>query len=246
MERTAKLNAIIIDDERLARQGLKILLDDYPQVRIIGEASTIHDSIQLISNTNPDLIFLDIQLAGESGFDLFSRIDVRARVIFVTAYDQFAIRAFEVSAIDYLLKPVSRKRLELAITRIFSTDAKEIEHSNSIRYEDKIAVPMANRVKFIPVKDIIYIRAENEYSIIVIKENKKELFSRTIKEWEQLLPSAYFVRINRSTIVNRNYIAEFRRASSNRYSVRMNYKTDPLFISQRYSAVIKRKLMITV
>lgn len=115
-----KINIIIIDDERLARKELIFLLKDIPNVVVLGEAKNIKDAIELIAAKKPDLLLLDIQLSGENGFDLLRRIPKDIKVIFITAHDQYALKAFEVNAKDYLLKPVEPKRLEIALKRIMN------------------------------------------------------------------------------------------------------------------------------
>src|SRR5512137_2632898 len=113
-----RLRVLLIDDERLARNDLRSLLSEYDNIEVIGEADSVQKAIELITAENPDIIFLDIQMPGESGFDLLDKIDISARIIFVTAFDEYAIRAFEVDAVDYLLKPVNPERLKVAIERV--------------------------------------------------------------------------------------------------------------------------------
>ena len=112
------MRALLIDDERLARTDLRSLLSEYQTIEVVGEADSVQTAVALIAAEEPDLLFLDIQMPGESGFDLLDKIDLQARIIFVTAYDEYAIRAFEVDAIDYLLKPVNPERLKTALERL--------------------------------------------------------------------------------------------------------------------------------
>jgi two-component system LytT family response regulator len=117
--------AVIVDDERLARKELSLLLSEYPNIEIVGEAASVSKAQDLIAKLNPDLIFLDIQMPGESGFDLINTISTSAQIIFVTAFDEYAIRAFEINALDYLLKPVNPSRLKEAISRLDSKPKME-------------------------------------------------------------------------------------------------------------------------
>src|SRR3982074_3132674 len=135
------MRAIIIDDERLARSELKKLLTDYPEIEIIAEATNESEGIEKIENLNPDLIFLDIQMPGKTGFDLLAELDRAPHVIFTTAYDEYALKAFEVNALDYLLKPVEPKRLSDAIQKLHLSDDKDqnqepnVNINRSILYE---------------------------------------------------------------------------------------------------------------
>src|ERR1700730_6918609 len=120
------MRAIIIDDERLARSELKKLLTDYPEIEIIAEAANAGEGIEKIENLNPDLIFLDIQMPGKTGFDMLQELDKAPHVIFTTAYDEYALKAFEVNALDYLMKPIETKRLADALQKLQQADEKEI------------------------------------------------------------------------------------------------------------------------
>src|SRR5438046_6689723 len=126
------MKAIIIDDERLARSELKKLLTDYPEIEIVAEAANASEGIEKIENLNPDLVFLDIQMPGKTGFDLLAELDRAPHVIFTTAYDEYALKAFEVNALDYLLKPVEPKRLADAIQKLHIQEEKEQVISNGI------------------------------------------------------------------------------------------------------------------
>jgi len=122
------MRAIIIDDERLARIELKKLLQEYPEIEVIDEAINADEGISKIENLNPDLIFLDIQMPGKTGFDMLSELDRSPHVIFTTAYDEYALKAFEVNALDYLLKPIEPKRLADAIQKLHIAETKELNH----------------------------------------------------------------------------------------------------------------------
>src|SRR6478672_5269885 len=124
------MKAIIIDDERLARTELRKLLQDFPEIEIVDEASNAEEGIQKIENLNPDLIFLDIQMPGKTGFDMLSELDHSPQVIFTTAYDEYALKAFEVNALDYLLKPVEPRRLADAVEKLRRTHNGSAEKTN--------------------------------------------------------------------------------------------------------------------
>ena len=154
------LSAIVIDDERLARLTLKKDLEKFPEIIIAGEASDIATAKSLIEQINPDLLFLDIQLSDGSGFDLLNQIDYAGRIIFVTAYDEYAIRAFEINAVDYLLKPISTKRLKNAIDKLYNTDVQNVHKTAAkLNYNDHLMVMHSKSVKFIKINTITHIKA---------------------------------------------------------------------------------------
>jgi two-component system LytT family response regulator len=133
-----KLTAIIVDDERLARSELRLLLADFTEISIVGEAKNLTEAVNLIRANKPDVVFLDIQLSNENGFDLLEKIEKDFKLIFVTAFDEFAIRAFEINAIDYLLKPVNPERLAKTLERLFETEEKPEVTSRKLEYEDRL------------------------------------------------------------------------------------------------------------
>jgi two-component system LytT family response regulator len=140
-----KKNTIIIDDERLARNELKKMLDPHPEIEIIGEAANVDEGLRLINEMNPDLIFLDVQMPVKTGFDLLQELEKLPTVIFTTAYDEYAIRAFEVNALDYLLKPIDPKRLSDAVQKFLAIDDKEMLFSEN-RSEIRLSLSESDQV----------------------------------------------------------------------------------------------------
>jgi two-component system, LytTR family, response regulator len=236
-----KLRAIIVDDERLARNDLHSMLSEYKNIEIVGEADGVVKAVELINLEDPDLLFLDIQMPGESGFDLLEKIDLRARVVFVTAYDEYAIRAFEVDAIDYLLKPVNPERLKSAVERLSREDISSTEQRRLLEYDDAMLLTINSHLKFLRVSSIVYIQAAGDYSEVITQENKKGLIQKSMAEWEQRLPGKYFCRIHRSTIVNIEYIAKIEEWFGNSYQVQLKGIDTPLTMSRRYAALLKQK-----
>ncbi|MFH1197822.1 MAG: response regulator, partial [bacterium] len=161
-----KIKAIIVDDERLARKELVSMLAEFPEIEISGEAANVESASKLIQELNPDVIFLDIQMPGESGFDLINKINIDAKIIFVTAYDEFALRAFEVNAVDYLLKPVNPKRLALSLERIQTGYTEEEGDFKKLNYDDRLLLHINNDLRFIKVDTIIAVFASGDYSEI--------------------------------------------------------------------------------
>ena len=234
------LSAIVIDDERLARLTLKKDLEKFPEIIIAGEASNITTAKSLIEQINPDLLFLDIQLSDGSGFDLLNQIDYTGRIIFVTAYDEYAIRAFEINAVDYLLKPISSKRLKKAIDKLYNTDDQNIHKTTAkLNYEDHLMVMHNKSVNFIKINTITYIKASREYSFINTSDGKEYLTSISIGEWESRMPEQNFCRIHRSTIINFDYIININHHITGSAEVIIQGIPEPLNISRNYFRNLK-------
>jgi len=241
MKKTFK--SIIVDDEELAREDLKALLKDFTEVEIIGEAETVEETKILIEELNPDLIFLDIQMPGKSGFDLLEELQIDSKVIFVTAYDEYAIRAFEVNARDYLLKPVNRERLAQAIERL-KTD-QEIEDTVQIKLDliDNIFLMVNNHHQFVKIGSIIKITSAGNYTEIYTSLKLKGLVLKSLKDWEVRLPHNYFVRIHRNAIINLEYVDHVEEWFNYSYKVFLKEIDEPLVMSRRYAAKLKNRII---
>ncbi|MBL6691742.1 MAG: response regulator transcription factor [Pseudomonadales bacterium] len=228
---TTELNAIIVDDESLARKGLKLRLDDIDGVEVIAECSNGKEALNKVAELEPDLIFLDIQMPGMSGFDVVSRLqqDDMPLIVFVTAYDEYAIKAFDVHAVDYLLKPMEAGRLQEAIDRARShkdldgvvTDKQRLleliisitgkseqsitqllkDHTGSKAYPDKIAIKDGGETTLVPTADIDWVDAAGDYMCIHAND-ETHVMRITMKELEDQLDPANFQRVHRSTIAN--------------------------------------------
>jgi two-component system LytT family response regulator len=234
------MKAIIVDDERLARVNLKKLLEPHPQIEILGEASSCQGAVDMINMFNPQLIFLDIQLSGETGFDLLEIIDNSIKIIFVTAYDEYAIRAFEVNAVDYLLKPVNPERLKASIERIINREKAQISEGKNYEYSDSIYVRLNNySSRFIKISSITFIEPVGNYSKIVTIEGKHCLVLKTLKQWQEELPDNNFVRIHRSSIVNIEHVDHIEKKSNTQHMAFLKNKVEPLEVSRRYAKKLK-------
>ena len=203
------MKAIIIDDERLARTELRKLLQDFPEIEIVDEASNAEEGIQKIENHNPDLVFLDIQMPGKTGFDMLSELDHAPQVIFTTAYDEYALKAFEVNALDYLLKPVEPRRLADAVEKLRrsqngGTAERAITHSdpNSILGEnDQVFVKDGERCWFVKLSDVRLFESVGNYAKVFFGVNKP-LILKSLNALEERLDEKVFFRANRKHIVN--------------------------------------------
>jgi two-component system LytT family response regulator len=234
--------SMIVDDERLARATLKDMLADYPMIEIIGEAESVAQSIPLIINLDPHLLFLDIQLTDGTGFDLLNKISYSGKVIFITAYDEFAIRAFEVNAIHYLLKPVSHKSLKEAIDRLQRAEPeKKPGNLINFKFTDRLLVTCGSFLNFIKVSSIATITAAGDYSLIRTSDGKEFIDSKTMSEWENRLPENHFLRINRSTIINFDAIEKTEQKSVNLVLINVRGITEPFRISRLYYKKIRTK-----
>jgi two-component system, LytTR family, response regulator len=204
------MKAIIIDDERLARTELRKLLQDFPEIEIVDEASNADEGLQKIENYNPDLIFLDIQMPGKTGFDMLSELDHAPQVIFTTAYDEYALKAFEVNALDYLLKPVEPRRLADAIEKLrrsahngtIEKPTHQHSESNSILGEnDQVFVKDGERCWFVKLSDVRLFESVGNYAKVFFGNNKP-LILKSLNALEERLDDKVFFRANRKHIVN--------------------------------------------
>ncbi len=236
------LKSIIVDDEWLVREELKTMLAQYPQIEVMGEAANVPQAIELVKEIKPDVIFLDIQMPGASGFDLLDQTDINSKIIFVTAYDQYALKAFEVNALDYLLKPIQKKRLAKAVQRLLTTDKLTSRVIQKLGYDDVIYVLVNGSLKFIKVSLLKCIIAEGNYSYIYYKDRTKDLVSKTLQQWEEILPDDYFVRIHRSTIVNFEYVEQVKKRRNYTHLVYVRDIEKPFIMSRRYAAKLKKTI----
>ena len=202
------IKAIIIDDERLARNELKKLLLDFPEIEVIAEAANASEGVEKIDTLSPDLIFLDIQMPGKTGFDMLAELERAPNVIFTTAYDEYALKAFEVNALDYLLKPVEPKRLADALQKLQLEEDKEpiSEHNISINRSilnehDQVFVKDGERCWFVKLSDIRLFESVGNYAKVYFGPNKP-LILKSLNALEERLDEKVFFRANRKHIVN--------------------------------------------
>ena len=228
-----KCRAVIVDDERLARRELSFLLQNHPEIEVVGEAGSVKEATQVMESLHPDLLFLDIQMPPESGFDLFERTRVTAEVIFVTAHDEFAVRAFEVNALDYLMKPVNPRRLRQAIERFLRRSLKTAATPRALAYEDTIFVAVGQAPRFVKLSSLVCILAEGDYSRLVGPAGSIGLVLKSMKEWEALLPERQFCRIQRSVIINCERVVRFEPWFNSSYQVYLQHLPQPFTMSRR-------------
>jgi two-component system LytT family response regulator len=234
--------ALIVDDERLARNDLISMLKSYPNITIAGEASDANSAAKAIEQLNPDVIFLDIQMPGQTGFDLLNTADTCAKIIFVTAFDEYALRAFEVNALDYLLKPVNPKRLKEAIEKLDGEQGSEYFEMRRLNYEDRLFLQVNSNMKFIKVNDLICINASGDYSEVYTADERKGLTTKSMREWEARLPEKHFCRVHRSSIINLEYVIKVEKWFNNSFRLYLKGIGDPVIMSRRYASKLKEKM----
>ena len=202
------MKAIIIDDERLARAELRKLLQDFPEIEVVDEAANVDEGISKIENHNPDVIFLDIQMPGKTGFDLLSELDHAPQVIFTTAYDEYALKAFEVNALDYLLKPVEPRRLADTIEKLMKgkqsmplRNTNEFEKHSLLKEDDQVFVKDGERCWFVKLSEVRLFESVGNYAKVFFGTNKP-LILKSLNSLEERLDDKVFFRANRKHIVN--------------------------------------------
>jgi len=237
-----KFTALIVDDEPLARSDLRAVLAGIKPIEIIGEADSVSSARDLLKKTDPDIVFLDIQMPGESGFDLLPDCGFDTHVIFVTAYSDFAIRAFEVNALDYLLKPVNEERLALTIRRLTAGVEEESRNMPALSRDDTMFVKLSDSFQFIRLSNIVKIEAADDYSVVFLLNGESHLTLKPMKDWEARLPDNTFARVHRSTIINMDQVARLEPWFNQAYKVYLNNLHEPVTLSRRFFQEIRRRL----
>ena len=236
-----RLTSLIIDDERLARLNLRKMLNMFSELEVIGEASGIETGIKAIRDLNPDLLFLDIELSDGTGFDLLNKVEFKGKVIFQTAYNEYACRAFEINALDYLLKPITKERLKKVVDNLVNSSNEDSQHNNpKFRYDDRIMIEQSKSIYFINVENIICIKAVREYTSIFEKGGKEYVVLKSIGNWHKELPEEHFARIHRNCIINFNYIERSERYG-NTANIFLSGMREAILISRGYYKQVKTR-----
>jgi two-component system LytT family response regulator len=213
------INSIIVDDEIKGRQFLRQLLEKFtPHVKISGEAANAKEAVELIASVNPDLVFLDIEMPGETGIEMLRQLqEINFSVVFVTAFNRYAVDAFRLGAVDYLLKPVSPSDLQQAVERV--EDHKQVRaqyksklHEFTQHYGQaltKIAIPALHGFEFIDFSEIIFLQSDSNYTRIKLKDGKTIMAARLLGDFEEMLEPYNFFRIHKSFIINLAHIRKY-------------------------------------
>lgn len=217
---TEKITAIVVDDEDLARESLVALIGEFiPNIEIMGTARDLPEAIRQINRLHPQVIFLDIELPGYSGLqilDFFNPDEITFEIIFTTAYSKYAISAFQLSAVDYLLKPIQVDQLESAVMKLDKKGSRFNIQKNMVLKENltsgspgKIIVPHSEGYSFLSVPDILFVKASGAYSEFILVSGKKLLVGKNLKDFEPMLESRGFFRPHRSYLINLHHVKEF-------------------------------------
>jgi two-component system LytT family response regulator len=241
---------LLIDDEPPACDILRALLGETPDIAVVGEAGTLATARTLLGTSDYDLVFLDIQLRGGTGFDLVPLVRPGARIIFVTAYDQHALRAFEVNALDYLLKPIAPERLAAALARLstgspLSTSNPQLSTPTPpLTPDDRVLLKLgAGNERFVRLADIRCITSEENYSAVHVGAPAERLLvRRTLQSWEDQLPASHFVRVHRQAIVNPAHARGLTRITEDVSHLTLEGLAEPVAVSQRYLPALRARL----
>jgi two-component system LytT family response regulator len=200
------MKALVVDDSRLARNELKRLLKEFDQIQVIGEAANAEEAQASIETNRPDIIFLDIQMPGKDGFQLLESLDEVPEVIFATAYDEYALKAFEYNALDYIQKPIQKERLAGAIARISEKiENKKLNDEDKLGEDDQVFVKDGNRCWFVQLRDIRLFGVDGNYTKIYF-EDQKPMIPKTLNYLETRLDEKIFFRANRQQIINLKWV----------------------------------------
>ena len=203
------MRALIIDDERLARKELQNLLDDFKEIEIVGEAANVDEAYELIQSLNPDLLFLDIQMPGKTGFELLEMLDSAPAVVFTTAYDSHALKAFEVNALDYLMKPIQADRLTDSINKLLSLQKSEEDSTQTsdekLGLRDQVFVKDGDRCWFVKLANIRLFESDGNYIKVYFEQNKP-MIHKSLNALDEKLNDRDFFRASRKHIVNLSWV----------------------------------------
>ncbi len=245
------IRTIIIDDEPLARDVIRLFLKEYPAFEIIAECANGFEGLKAIQELQPDVVFLDIEMPKVTGLEMLELLDVPPIVVFTTAYQEYAIKAFEMNALDYLLKPFAQDRFKKTIDKIMvrlQSKAADVMQVKALLKEppvpegrlDRVVVKTATSIKIIPSADIRYIESQDDY-VMIYTEEGKFLKNQTMKYFEQTLDPSFFIRIHRSYIINIREILRIEPYEKSSYQIILKNNTT-LPISRTGYSLLKEKL----
>ncbi len=252
-----KITALIADDEtELRRHLIRLLNKLWPELAIAGESKNGPETLELFYSLSPDIVFLDINMPGMSGLEVAKQISGQCTLVFITAYDQYAVEAFERQALDYILKPVQKDRLAASLNRCRKRFAepradaqdlapllklleKKLAPEKTSPYLQWIRAQHGDSIRLIPVGDVLLFKAEDKYTLVITAKNES-LIRKTIKELEDELDPDKFWKIHRGTIVNASSILKISRSMTGRYVIRLDGYDDPLMVSRSFSHLFKQ------
>lgn len=232
------MRVLIVDDEPLARSAMRRLLAAHPTVEIVGEADGAQQAITAIERTQPQLVFLDIELGSGDGFDLLAALDRPPIVVFVTAYAEHAVEAFAVDAVDYLLKPVAPERLAESLTRV----ERQLAQAASAAGSGMIELRTPKRTVLAQPADIVALRADGDFTRVHVADQPEVMIWRTLAHFESLLPSPPFLRLGRSLIINRDRLRNIETPSRSSARVTLQGVAEALILGRTAAAKLREAL----
>ena len=246
------LKALLVDDELNSLQNLQLKIQEFcPEVRIVAQTQRPEDAIVLIQQHKPDVVFLDIEMPRMSGFKMLEQIpDIDFEIIFITAYNHYAINAIRISAFDYLVKPVSIKDLQQSIERLGNFAVKKSREradvlkrnlANPKSQEDQIAIPTNDGLEFIQIRQIMRIESSSNYSKLILLDGHQLLVTRQLKDFEELLGDYRFYRIHHSHLINLNYIIKYVRGDGGQVTMRNG---DMIDVSRRKKEIFLKLMSV--
>ena len=232
------MRCLIVDDEEPARRELLRLLSLHPEMEVVGQAADVDAAVQATNQLAPEVVFLDIQLAGETGFDYVARlVDPLPHLIFVTAHDRYAVRGFECNALDYLLKPVRPERLEETLRRLGRVDAP----TSRAAIDDVVFLKAASFARFVPWREIHHILSEGNYTRVFLNDGPALLIARPLKKWLELIPSEFFLQVHRTAIVRRDAMRDLHFAKGKREVILSD--GSPVPVSRTHWSLLNRSMI---
>ena len=241
------IKAVIVDDVDSMRLVIKKLLGNFEQIKIVGEASDYEEARSIIHEENPDLLFLDIDLNGITSIDLLSSLKYQPMVIFITSHPDYAIKAFEVNAVDYLLKPISLERITKALEKVRNKqeDQSWMDGVNAkFGVNHVILLSFDNKLFFVKIKDINYIESYGNYTKVYLNNGKLSITYNSIKSWDTKLPEELFIQIHRSSIINLQNVGKIEKWINDTGRLYLKGIEKPFEISRGYFSQIKKKYKI--
>jgi two-component system LytT family response regulator len=247
-----RLRAILVDDEPLARDHLASRLKAHPEIRIVGEADDVPSAFALVKSLHPDVVFLDIQMPKKTGFALLPKLETinpQPAVVFVTAFDEYAIRAFEANALDYLTKPVSAGRLAKTVLRLNSRQVLEpggshpsTESGKKLEAEDLVLLREKSLTMMVKASEIAAIQSQGDYTRIFLNEGKTLMMKQTLSLWEIHLPADLFAKVSRSLLVNKKSVSRMERKNLLRWDLHLQGTKEPVHLSNLESKRLREVL----
>ncbi|VAW27127.1 Two-component transcriptional response regulator, LuxR family [hydrothermal vent metagenome] len=237
------MKALVIDDERLARKELIKLLDEFAIMNVVGEAANADEAIELIEKHNPDILFLDIQMPDKTGFELLEMLDTVPQVIFTTAYDEYALKAFEVNALDYLLKPIDPNRLKESVDKLVAVEPKpQVSNTKLLGLQDQVFVKDGDKCWFVKLENVRYFESDGNY-IKVFFDSVKPMIHKSLNALDEKLNDRDFFRASRKHIINLSWVEDIETWFNGGLMVKLR-GGDKLEVSRRQAAKFKERMSL--